>query len=126
MSDSRPSPSPSLPLLIVDDEPEIANLLRDVFEDEGYRVLTASNGTAALSLLQRTPVALVVTDLMMPQLSGLELAQRLRSNPQTATIPLILMSAALPHEVSDLFALVIKKPFTIDAIVRAVRQVVAP
>jgi CheY-like chemotaxis protein len=126
MSDARPSPSPSLPLLIVDDENEICDLLRDVFEEEGFTVLTTSNGAAALSLLQRTPVALVVTDLMMPQLSGFELAQRLRSNPQTATIPLILMSAAMPQQLSDLFVLVIQKPFAIEAIVRAVNQVVAP
>jgi CheY-like chemotaxis protein len=122
MADAAPSPPTSLPLLIVDDEPEILDLLRAVLEDEGFTVLTASNGAAAFYLIQRTPVALVVTDFMMPQLSGLELAQRLRNNPETAAIPLILMSAAMPRQASDMFAMVIHKPFSIDVIVDMVHH----
>lgn len=89
-------------------------------------MLTATNGAAALSLVQHAQVALVLTDYMMPSLSGLELAQRLRSHPETAAIPLILMSAALPSRHSDLFAAVIRKPFPIDTLVRIVRQYAAP
>ncbi|MDQ2999015.1 MAG: response regulator [Chloroflexota bacterium] len=112
----------ALPLLIVDDEPEILDLLHTILEEEGFRVLAARNGAAALDLVQRTPVSLVLTDLMMPQLSGLELAQRLRSEPQTAAIPLVLMSAALPPQVGDVFTAVIQKPFVIDALLRIVRE----
>jgi CheY-like chemotaxis protein len=120
-----PLTSPSaLPLLIVDDEPEIRELLSTVLEEEGFRVLTASNGAVALYLIQRTPVALVLTDLMMPLISGLELAQRLHSNPETAAIPLILMSAAMPKPIADSFTLVIQKPFAIDTLVQLVRKLV--
>ena len=122
MPDDNPPEAASLPVLIVDDEPNILDLLRAVLEDEGLTVMTASNGAAALYLIQRSPVALVLTDLMMPFVSGIDLARQLHSNPQTATIPLLLMSAVMPQQVSDIFAAVIHKPFEVDAVVRIVRQ----
>ena len=122
MPDDIPSEAASLPVLIVDDEPNILDLLRDVLEDEGFTVITASNGAAALYLIQRSPVALVLTDFMMPFVSGIDLARQLHSNPQTATIPLLLMSAVMPQQVSSIFAAVIHKPFEVDALVRIVRQ----
>jgi CheY-like chemotaxis protein len=122
MPDENLPEAASLPVLIVDDEPNILDLLRDVLEDEGFTVITASNGAAALYLIQRSPVALVLTDLMMPFVSGVDLARELHSNPQTANVPLLLMSAVMPQQVSDIFAAVIHKPFEVDAIVRIVRQ----
>lgn len=119
--DSLPKAA-SLPVLIVDDEPNILDLLRDVLEDEGFTVITAMNGAAALYQIQRTPVALVVTDFMMPFVSGIDLARQLRRNPQTASIPLMLMSAAMPEHLDDIFAAVIHKPFEVDRVVRLVRQ----
>ena len=112
----------SRPVLIADDEPVILDLLRDVLEEAGFAVMTVSNGAAALNLVRRTPVALILTDLMMPNISGLELAQQIRSNPQTAAIPIVLMSAAMPQRVDDSFTAVIHKPFEIDQIVQVVRK----
>jgi CheY-like chemotaxis protein len=120
--DDIPPEAASRPVLIVDDEPIILDLLRDVLQDEGFTVITANNGAAALYLIERTPVALVLTDLMMPFVSGIDLAQQLHSNPQTAGIPLLLMSAVMPRQVGHIFAAVIHKPFEVDAIVRIVRQ----
>lgn len=117
-----PQPSAPPPVLIVDDEPQILSLLRDVLEDEGFTVITASNGAAALYLIQQTPITLVLTDLMMPVVSGLELARQLHSNPHTSNIPLLLMSAALPQQPDPIFAAVIHKPFAIEAVVRIVHQ----
>jgi CheY-like chemotaxis protein len=122
MPDDIPPEATSLPVLIVDDEPHILDLLRDVLEDEGFTVITASNGAAALYVIQRSPVALVLTDLMMPFVSGIDLARQLHSNPETATIPLLLMSAVLPQPVSGIFAAVIHKPFEVDALIQLVRQ----
>ena len=122
MPDAQPAPLPALPLLIVDDEPEIRELLRDVLEGEGYRVLTASNGAAALYVVQRTLIALVITDFMMPQLSGLDLAHRLRNDPQTAAILLILISAAPPQQMGDYFVAILHKPFAIDTLLQTVQQ----
>jgi CheY-like chemotaxis protein len=122
MPDDIPPKAASRPVLIVDDEPIILGLLRDVLEEEGFAVITADNGAAALYLIEHTPVALVLTDLMMPFVSGIDLARQLHSNPQTAAIPLLLMSAAMPPQVSHMFAAVIHKPFEVDTIVRMVRQ----
>lgn len=109
-------------ILVVDDEVTILELIRDILEGEGFTVLIARSGTTALRLLQNTSVALVLTDLMMPQLSGLELARRLRADPKTASIPLILMSAAMPSGVSDLFADIIHKPFPIEKVAQVIRR----
>jgi CheY-like chemotaxis protein len=111
-----------LPVLIVDDDSEILDMLRNVLEEAGFVVLTAGDGKAALALLQHTSVALVLTDLMMPQLTGLQLAQQMRSNPQTAAIPVLVMSAALPPHLPDVFVAVIAKPFELDDLVTSVRQ----
>lgn len=125
MSDNVPARSQAPAILVVDDEDEIVDLLRAMLEDDGFRVLTASNGAAAFALIQQNPVALVVTDLMMPQGSGLDLARRLRSDPQTAEIPVILMSAAMPQQVSQLFTHIIHKPFSIDVVLDMVHQLLA-
>lgn len=110
------------PILIVDDEPAILELLRDVLVEEGFRVVTANNGVAALVLLQRTSVALILMDFMMPGLNGLQLAEQLRQNPHTADVPLLLMSAVPPPDVGAQFLAVIAKPFALDQIVRLVHQ----
>lgn len=114
-------PLPS-PVLIVDDERIILELLRDVLEEEGFVVLTAANGREALQVIERTPIALVLTDLMMPEVSGMELARQLHTNPVTAAIPIMLMSAVPPHQIDDLFVVVFHKPFLIDAVIMNVGQ----
>jgi CheY-like chemotaxis protein len=113
-------------ILIVDDEPILLELIRDILEEEGFSVLTASSATAALYVAQRSPISLVLTDLMMPNLSGLELADRLRSHPETAEIPIILMSAAPPASHPPLFVAVIRKPFPIETLVGVVRRYAEP
>ena len=117
------SPFPdALPVLIVDDDPVILAMLRDVLEEAGMVVLTARDGKAALALLQRTPVGLVLTDLMMPFVTGFQLAQQLHSNPASAGVPVVLMSAALPPHLADVFAAIVPKPFVLDELVETVRQ----
>jgi CheY-like chemotaxis protein len=122
-SSNAASPAlPALPILIVDDDPFILDMLRDVLEAAGFVVLKAGDGRAALDLLQHTPVALVLTDFMMPNATGLQLAQQLRSNAETAAIPVVLMSAAPPAHVGNAFVAVIPKPFVLDDVVTIVRQ----
>ena len=115
----QPAPRP---ILIVDDEQVILELLRDVLVDEGFTVVTANNGLAALVLLQRTSVALILMDFMMPGLNGLQLADQVRQNPHTTDVPLLLMSAVPPPEVGAQFLAVIAKPFALDLVVRLVRE----
>jgi two-component system nitrogen regulation response regulator NtrX len=74
-------------ILIVDDEPAILNTLADVLSDEGYQVVTASGGAAALNLLQHESPAVVLLDIWMPGLDGLETLQRIkRLHPQQAVV----------------------------------------
>ena len=73
--------------LVVEDDPWIRLLLRDLLTDERYAVLEASNGSAALRLAQRQPPALVLLDLVLPEQSGPELLAELKSTRATAHAP---------------------------------------
>lgn len=112
-----------LSILIVDDEPILLEMLLDIFHDEGFTVYTATNGDEALAILAHQRVTVVLTDFMMPNFSGLELAQRIRANSATASTPVLLMSAAKPVIVDDSITMVISKPFMIEDLVATVRKV---
>ncbi len=74
-------------ILVVDDEPLILNLVREILKSEGYQVETAANGKEALQALQAHPFDLVLTDMMMPDMTGMELVQHLRlHHPGTLAI----------------------------------------
>ncbi len=76
-------------ILVVDDEPDERFLLRRMFEREGYEVLDACDGAAALAIVRESPPDLILTDMMMPVMDGAELIRRLRSDPATAGIPIL-------------------------------------
>jgi len=114
-------------ILVVDDEFLITDILVDALEEEGFRVLTASNGRKALEVLDKEVPALVVTDFMMPLMNGLELAQAIRANPDWAHVPIILLSGAqgaIARSHPELFAAVYDKPFRIEKVVAAVVETV--
>ena len=79
-------------ILVVDDDPFIVEFLEDALEDEGYRVLSAVNGEA-LQIAHDLHPDLILLDIMMPGMDGVEVSRRLRENPQTANIPIVVMSA---------------------------------
>jgi diguanylate cyclase (GGDEF)-like protein len=81
-------------VLVVDDDPDKSELLRLALAMEGYEVQLATNGREALSAIESFQPDLVVSDIMMPEVNGYELARRIRENPQTRYIPIILQSAA--------------------------------
>jgi two-component system response regulator VicR len=110
-------------ILVVDDEFLITDILVDALEEEGFRVLTAANGRKALEVLDKEVPALVITDFMMPLMNGLELAQAIKSSPDWAQIPIILLSGAqgaIARAHPELFAAVYDKPFRIEKVVAAV------
>jgi CheY-like chemotaxis protein len=80
-------------ILVVDDEPDLRFLLRRILTRAGYQVTEAGNGAVALEEVRRFRPDLVVTDLMMPVMGGLELIDRLRSDPGTCTIPILSVSS---------------------------------
>lgn len=80
-------------ILVVDDEPSSADLLCFVLEWRGYQVLTAHQGQAALEVLSRQPVDLILSDVMMPVMDGIELCMELQRGTFKG-IPLVLITAA--------------------------------
>jgi CheY-like chemotaxis protein len=77
---------------VVDDEPDMRFLFRYFLEIAGHEVFEANNGGAALQSVHKSPPDLVITDIMMPVMGGLELIGRLRSDPATAAIPILVVS----------------------------------
>ena len=120
----RGSPLSSGPalILIVDDELSILALLEDVLHDAGFAVACAQNGREALEQALVNPPALIVTDLMMPIMDGRALAERLRQHPATATIPIVVMSAAYKAQPADRFAAAAPKPFALDTLLASIEQ----
>lgn len=80
-------------VLVVDDDPQVLKLLKLNFELEGYDVVSATNGEEALELVGRDTPDAVVCDVMMPGIDGLEVVRRLRAQPDTAALPLVVVSA---------------------------------
>jgi two-component system, OmpR family, phosphate regulon response regulator PhoB len=80
-------------ILVVDDDPVILQLLQVNFELEGFEVLTAADGESALAQARDHAPAVIVTDVMMPRMSGLELLGKLKTDASTAGIPVLLLTA---------------------------------
>ncbi len=80
-------------VLVVDDDPVIVQLLKVNFEMEGYEVLTASDGERGIERARHDEPDVVVLDVMMPRVDGLEAARRLRADPATGRLPILLLSA---------------------------------
>jgi len=107
-------------ILIVDDESNMRFLVRIILESEGYEVVEAPHGAAALERAKESRPALVVTDLMMPVMTGRELIERLRADPETASIPIVVVSANSNSVATEADA-VLSKPFAPGDLVAAVR-----
>ncbi|MFN8559238.1 MAG: response regulator [Dehalococcoidia bacterium] len=111
------------PVLVVDDDAGIRTMIREVLEDEGYPVLTAADGRAALErIVEQTP-ALVLLDLQMPVMSGPEVLARLRELDPPP--PVVVMSAGLEarREAERLRANgYLEKPFDIELLVQMVER----
>ena len=86
-------------ILIVDDEPMNIDLLEAMLIQEDYEIVAAGNGTEAIAATQSAPPDLILLDIMMPVMNGYEVAQKLKSDPNTAPIPIILVTAL--NDISD-------------------------
>src|SRR5881227_947787 len=110
-------------VLVVDDEPQITRVLRTVLSSQGYQVKTAAEGEAALTSFNEWRPELVITDLYMPHMDGIELCRRIRAQ---STVPIIVLSVkgeektkveALDSGADDY----VTKPFGIDELLARVR-----
>jgi two-component system phosphate regulon response regulator PhoB len=80
-------------ILVVDDEPDLLELVRHQLQKEHYEVATALDGEVALAQARRNPPDLVVLDLMLPGIDGLEVCRRLRADPRTMHVPIVMLTA---------------------------------
>jgi phosphate regulon transcriptional regulator PhoB len=80
-------------ILVVEDEPDISKLVSYNLAQERFKVLTAEDGEQALKVIQREKPNLVVLDLMLPGLSGMEVCKILRDRPETAKLPILMLTA---------------------------------
>lgn len=81
-------------ILVVDDEPSIRRLLRVTLGNRGYEVLEAEDGFMAIAMAETEKPDLVVLDVMMPKLTGHQVHEKLRANPETGSMPILFLSAA--------------------------------
>jgi two-component system, OmpR family, response regulator VicR len=85
---------PKACVMVVEDEQDFLELLKQVLEGEGFYVAAATDGEQAIELLKNFRPAVIVTDIMMPKMNGLELIEQIRKAPELAQIPIIAASAA--------------------------------
>ncbi len=85
--------TPARKILIVEDERDILELVTHYLQKEGYRVLSATDGPAGLSAAQRERPDLIVLDLMLPGMDGLELCRKLRADTGRSLVPVIMLTA---------------------------------
>ncbi len=93
------------PILLVEDVPNVLELLEVTLRFKGYRVTSARNGLEALEAIQRERPALIITDILMPKMDGYALVYRIRSNPETRSIPIVFLSATYVSPEDQDFAL---------------------
>jgi len=125
-------------VLVVEDEKDLAELLAYNLRREGYEVAVVHTGRQALDAVASNPPDLLLLDLMLPELSGTEVASRVRSNPASASLPIIMLTAKT-GEVDQIVGLTVgaddyvPKPFSmkvlmarIDAVLRRTTRPAAP
>ncbi len=85
-------------ITVVDDSPDLVEIVRLTLEEKGFNVMCVYNGKDLFAGLEKQKPDLILLDIMMPQMDGFEVLTRLRENPDTASIPVILLSAKMEYE----------------------------
>lgn len=115
-------------ILVVEDEPDLAELIAYNLRIEGHEVEIAQDGAAALHMIEQARPDLILLDLMMPRLSGQQVAERLKQAPATSSIPIIMLTA-MSAETDELQGLklgaddYITKPFSMSVLLARVGAV---
>ncbi len=114
-------------IMVVDDDPDIVELTKTVLEIGGFNVITANGGEQCLRLLEKEKVDLVVLDIMMPEISGWDVAAKIKENPDWTNIPIVFltakgdtMSMGMGGMASEDY---IVKPFDKDALLYRIRKI---
>ena len=85
---------PKPKILIVDDEPDVVTLIERALESEGFESVAAYDGISALDIAEAEEPSVILLDIMMPMMSGYEVCEQLKANPQTQGIPIICVTSA--------------------------------
>lgn len=114
-------------ILVADDSEDIRALLTEVLESQGYEVVAVGSGGSALSEMTSHPPDLVITDLLMPGMTGFSLRSQMLSRPELAKIPVIVLSAYWhrPRETLEVEE-VITKPLSVDRLLESVQRLLDP
>lgn len=115
-------------IVVAEDEFLIADMLVMSLQDAGHEVRDAPHGVAALKLIRDMVPDLVITDFMMPLMTGLELAEAMRADGELNAIPIFLVSGAqgaIARKRDDLFDMVLDKPYPMDWLLEAVDKLVS-
>lgn len=111
-------------ILLVDDEPDVRTSIALILKMEGYEVLTASHGAAALEMLEPRPPDIVICDFMMPWMNGRELILQLKARAATRDIPTIMMSGVNPGEPEPWDAF-LRKPMDITELLGIIERLLS-
>lgn len=117
-------------ILLVDDDRLVLGVCSAALEDHGYRVVMATHGQAGIAMAQRERPALILLDIMMPDMDGFEVCRHLRADPALRHTPIILMTAMKEPELEAKGAeagatLSIRKPFNPEQVISAVERVLS-
>ncbi len=115
-------------ILVVDDEPDVVKTLSKAIRRQGFDVVSATDGEQALERVKDSHPALVILDIIMPKLDGIEVLQRIKGDPQTASLPVIMLTARAGDE--DMLKgykyganYYISKPFRIAEVLDGIKMV---
>jgi len=114
-------------ILVVDDEPDVVELIKRILEADNFEVLAAYDGISAVDLAATEKPDLVLLDIMMPMMSGYEVCQQIKANPQTKDIPVACLSSAHAVDAATRSRqagakTLILKPFTPAELVAQIRR----
>ena len=114
-------------ILVIEDEANIARAVRDRLTRDGHRVDSCSSGPDALKLLHDRKPDLIILDMLMPEMDGFEVIERLRANPTTSKIPIIVLSVLADDERLKMLSLeaCISKPYRGAELLKTVHEVIA-
>jgi DNA-binding response OmpR family regulator len=119
-------------VLVVEDDPDLLTLITRFLEKEKYEVVTATNGAAGLALASGRPKPnLIISDIMMPDMDGLEMVRRIKEDPQTKPTPVVFLTAKQTSK--DVIAGIqagartyMTKPFKMQELIDKVRGILPP
>ena len=115
-------------VMVIEDTPEVQELLREALADEGYRVLLAATGEAALEALDAVQPDVILCDLNLPGIGGVQLLQAIRQRWGGEAAALIVVSAQahIAEPVRELTHAIVPKPFSLDELMAIIRELLPP